>query len=73
MMTDKTEAERLIEAYKSEAMEQARIIGMGAERELALRAELERMTNNRDMWRAQCQQQAAKLEQFRIDAAKDKP
>lgn len=37
----------------------------------ALRAEVERITNNRDMWKEQCARQSETLEQMRIAARKE--
>lgn len=42
-LSNLVEAADTIEAQAAEMIEQARIIGMGAERELALRAEIERL------------------------------
>lgn len=58
MSIDFTAMKERAEAAEAESLEQARIIGMGAERELALKAELERTQRNRDMWKGQCDRQA---------------
>lgn len=60
--------EQTIRAEKAEAeqLEQARLLGMSAEREAALRSELERTERNRDMYKAQCDRQEKEIEAIRI-------
>lgn len=67
------QSERIAE-LEAEVLEQARCTGMGAERELALmaerdrlQAEVERTSNNRDMWKGQCERQAEQLAQMRAE------
>ena len=73
------QSERIAE-LAAEVLEQARCTGMGAERELALmaerdrlQAEVERTSNNRDMWKGQCERQAEQLAQMRAEVERLKP